>query len=144
MAKKEYIYNANIIRVIDGDTYEAKVDLGFSIAFNLTIRLNNIDTPEVYGPKKREELAHGLHASARIRALLEGKDVVIKTEKTSAGIYGRYGADVAVGGFDVRQFIIDNHLEKRDNYKDYCPECSSKDLKNGGCNECGAVWIEEV
>lgn len=41
-----YIYNASLIRIVDGDTIEAMVDLGFFTWKKVTIRLYGIDTPE--------------------------------------------------------------------------------------------------
>jgi len=46
MIKNNYIFNARIIKVVDGDTVDCILDLGFNIAFNTRLRLNGIDTME--------------------------------------------------------------------------------------------------
>jgi len=50
--KKTFIYNiSSIERVIDGDTIEAILDLGFNIFFKVSIRIDGIDTPEKNTPE---------------------------------------------------------------------------------------------
>jgi micrococcal nuclease len=62
--KPVYIYRAAFVEVIDGDTVDVQIDLGFKITAYERVRLNNIDAPESYGPT----------ASARGKA---AKDFVI-------------------------------------------------------------------
>ena len=45
--KTRYVYNAQIMRVIDGDSVEIIVDCGFGIAFRMKARLYSIDAPEM-------------------------------------------------------------------------------------------------
>ena len=91
-----YHYKAKVLRVVDGDTYDMEVDLGFGIKFNARFRLNGIDTPETWRPKSEAEREHGERATARVKELIEGKEATIYSYKL--GIYGRYSADV----FDER------------------------------------------
>lgn len=42
-----HIYSAKVLKVIDGDTIDADLDLGFRIHTNVRFRLNGIDTPEL-------------------------------------------------------------------------------------------------
>ncbi len=42
-----YTYNAKLVRVVDGDTVDLKIDLGFDIWINERVRLKDIDAPEV-------------------------------------------------------------------------------------------------
>ena len=84
-----YEYNAKILRVYDGDTVRADLDLGFGIWMrNQSIRLRGINTPELRG----EEKEAGFAARDRLRALLLQVDnkCVIKTVKDDQkGKYGR-------------------------------------------------------
>ena len=41
-----YEYNCGITRVVDGDTVDAEIDLGFDIVYKTRVRLHGIDTPE--------------------------------------------------------------------------------------------------
>ncbi len=67
MKNKPWVFPAVLIRVIDGDTIEAKVDLGFNIFFNEKFRLARIDCPEPRGANK----VKGLAASAYLDHLLK-------------------------------------------------------------------------
>lgn len=114
-------YTALITRVVDGDTFDAEIDLGFSITHRIRIRLAEVDTPETYRPKTLMEKAHGLEATSFVAGLIEGKVVVIETEKK--GKYGRYLAVIYVEDSDgtvnsLAQLLEDNDLLKRDNYTD--------------------------
>lgn len=90
-------YKARITRVIDGDTFEATVDLGFNVWIDATFRVLNLDTPETHRPSCKAEKIHGERAKARAKELLEGKELVIRTFKgDETGKYGRYLASVAL------------------------------------------------
>ena len=65
-------YNAKVIRVVDGDTVDALVDLGFSTFKKVRIRMMGINAPESR-TRDMEEKAKGLAAKIRLEELLEGK-----------------------------------------------------------------------
>lgn len=90
-----YEYNASLVRVIDGDTYEFRVDLGFGASFVEKFRLYGADTPEVYGKYASEE---GRTVSAVVKRIFAFNDPVltIKTFKDKKGKYGRYLVDVLI------------------------------------------------
>lgn len=111
---KMYTYKAKIIRVIDGDTFEAIIDLGFGVNFTTKLRLAEIDTPETYRPKTEGERAHGEAATAFVKDFIGDGYVTIKTSKQ--GKYGRYIAYVSVAGEDLTQLLIEHGFEKRDDY----------------------------
>ena len=86
-----YWYVAECVRVVDGDTVDLMFDLGMSTHRKERVRLYGVDTPEIYGVKKEsEEYAKGMQASSRVRELIEGKRVWVRTVKDSKGKYGRY------------------------------------------------------
>lgn len=58
-----YIYRATCHRVIDGDTYELDIDLGFKVYARITVRLRDVDAPEL-------PTADGLRAKAAAQSLL--------------------------------------------------------------------------
>lgn len=49
--KRVYIYRAAFLEVVDGDTIDVQIDLGFKVTIYERVRLNSIDTPEIFGPK---------------------------------------------------------------------------------------------
>lgn len=89
--KQEFIYKAIVDRVVDGDTYDVTVDLGFKIYHKIRLRLRGVDTPEVYGSKACEE---GRLASEFVKNLLENKTVIIRTYKNAPSSFNRWEADV--------------------------------------------------
>jgi len=82
--ERNWIYDAIVVKVVDGDTIDFNVDCGFHIQHNIRTRLYGIDTPETYteeGKLVRDWLRASLPIgmSVRIRTLLD------KTDK-----YGRW------------------------------------------------------
>jgi len=55
-------YTANVIRVIDGDTIEVMIDMGFGIKYTSKLRFLDFDAPETYRPSCQEEKEAGRHA----------------------------------------------------------------------------------
>ena len=112
-----YEYKAVITRVVDGDTYDAAVDVGFSITIKHRFRLAKIDTPETWRPRNEAEAKHGEKCNEFVRSLIENKEVILKTRKL--GIYGRYEADVTIlpSNEDLRTILVENGFEKRDSYE---------------------------
>jgi micrococcal nuclease len=94
MKKDSYVYNARTLNVVDGDTADFAVDLGFDTTLNLRIRLNGVDTPEIHS-KLIENRVRAQSAKRFVSDAILGKDVVLKTYKVDK--YGRYLADVFVG-----------------------------------------------
>ena len=89
-----YNYNCDVLLVVDGDTIDVEIDLGFKVYTKIRLRLNGIDTPEKHIIAQREK---ALAARDFLRAkLAEYKnECVIKSIKTEK--YGRWLADVFVG-----------------------------------------------
>jgi micrococcal nuclease len=83
-------YVRKVENVVDGDTIDVLIDLGFDILFASRVRLAGIDTPESR-TKDLAEKALGLEAKEYLKkSLKDAKSVVIKTEKMdSSEKYGR-------------------------------------------------------
>jgi micrococcal nuclease len=79
-----------VLRVVDGDTIDVDIDLGFDISFTSRVRLAGIDTPESRTTDKKEKVL-GLEVKQRLKELLsKSSSVVIRTEKPdSTEKYGR-------------------------------------------------------
>ena len=95
-----YIYRIKeIYKVIDGDTIDASIDLGFGIYLTRKIRLAGIDTPESRTTNIKEK-AMGLESKEWIKKTLEGaKDILIKTElPDSTEKYGRIIGHLFING----------------------------------------------
>ena len=81
-----YTYKAKLDRIIDGDTVDANIDLGFDISVHKRIRLAGIDSPESR-TRDLEEKEKGLASKARLEELL--KDGEFTLESKEVGKYGR-------------------------------------------------------
>jgi micrococcal nuclease len=83
-----YIYNATVTKVVDGDTIDALVDLGFDTWKQVRIRMNGMNAPESR-TRDLEEKARGLAAKARLKEILkENKNKFILVSH-GVGKYGR-------------------------------------------------------
>ena len=89
-------------KVVDGDTIDVDIDLGFSVSFFSRVRLAGIDTPESRTTDAKEK-ALGLEVKEKIKKeLAAAKDVVIKTEKPdSSEKYGRILGWIFLDGAEV-------------------------------------------
>ena len=112
--KDPYIYRIkSITKVVDGDTIDANIDLGFDISLTKRIRLAGIDTPESR-TKDQYEKKLGLQAKAWLKERLNfAKDIIIKTElPDSTEKYGRIIGHLYVNGEEVslnNQMIAEGH-----------------------------------
>jgi micrococcal nuclease len=91
-----------VTAIVDGDTIDVDIDLGFDISFYSRVRLAGIDTPESR-TKDKTEKALGLEVKERLKKILnEAKSIVIKTEKPdSTEKYGRILGWLYIDGSDV-------------------------------------------
>lgn len=101
MADKDpYIYRIkSVLKVVDGDTIDADIDLGFDISLTKRIRLAGVDTPESRTIDAKEK-ALGLEVKGWLKERLKfAKDVIIKTElPDSTEKYGRIIGHLYVNG----------------------------------------------
>jgi micrococcal nuclease len=95
-------YVRKVENVVDGDTIDVLIDLGFDILFQSRVRLAGIDTPESR-TKDLAEKALGLESKEYLKkALKDAKSVVIKTEKmNSTEKFGRILGWIYVNGDTV-------------------------------------------
>ena len=80
-------YRCKLLRVVDGDTIDVNLDLGFNVWHKARVRMLGIDTPESR-TRNLEEKALGLASKARLKALLKGNQVEIECSKEK-GKFGR-------------------------------------------------------
>jgi len=106
-----YEYACEVKRVVDGDTIDVVLDLGFDILHKSRVRLYGIDTPESR-TRNLDEKARGKMAGAYLKEAVEkGEKVVIQTKlKDSRGKYGRVLGNVVVDGVNINEAMIENFL----------------------------------
>jgi micrococcal nuclease len=109
-----YEYGCQVNRVVDGDTIDVDLDLGFDIIYKCRVRLYGIDTPESRTRNKDEKVRGKLAAKFLKDAILNGKNVILQTQlKDSKGKFGRVLASVVVDGININQRMVTNHLAVR-------------------------------
>lgn len=107
-----YEYEGTCLRVIDGDTIEAKVDLGFYVSTVKTIRIRGIDCPEVR-TKNLAEKRKGIRARGRVVELLDENKLKFKLISHSIGKYGRVVGDVILDQGDLGEVLVGEGHAKR-------------------------------
>ena len=99
-----YEYRCTVLKVVDGDTADVDIDLGFGIVLtDERVRLMGIDTPESRTSDKVEDL-FGELAKARLKELIEGKSgPILKTQinKDGEDMKGKFGR--ILGDFEVEK-----------------------------------------
>ena len=105
-----YEYSCKVKRVVDGDTVDVVLNLGFDIMYKSRIRLYGIDTPESR-TRNLDEKARGKMAGAFLKNAIDtGEKVVIQTKlKDSRGKFGRVLGNIIVDGININQLMIDNY-----------------------------------
>jgi micrococcal nuclease len=102
MPKNTNKYHAEVVRVIDGDTFEMMIELGFGVTQKFSVRLDGIDTPEVSTIKGRQ-------VKEFVRNLIEGKSVLVTDE--GAEKYGRARASIELAdGKDLTEYLIESKI----------------------------------
>ena len=104
-----WTYRAKVVRVIDGDTVDVDIDLGFGIwQKNERVRIMGIDTPESRTINKIEK-KFGLAAKAKLKSLLGPKPVlqttISKKGEDMKGKFGRVLGDFLVEGKKVTEIM---------------------------------------
>ena len=106
-----YEYGCTVERVVDGDTIDVILDLGFDIRFKSRVRLYGIDTPESRTRDKDEKVRGKMAATFLKNAVDKGTKIVIETKlKDSRGKYGRVLGNVIVDGLNINETMVINHL----------------------------------
>ena len=109
---EKYIYRGKLERVVDGDTVDALIDVGFDIWFKKRIRFKGVDTWESR-TRNLEEKALGLKAKARTKELLEkvsSKSGYFRIKSYGLGKYGRVLADIFIMDKDGKQWNVNETL----------------------------------
>ena len=104
-------YKINILRVIDGDTVDVDIDLGFSTWLKKQrIRLYGIDTPETR-TRDLDEKKYGKMATNFLLDTIKDAEVVaLRTYKDKKGKYGRILGEIICDGVNMNQVMVETHL----------------------------------
>ena len=105
-----YKYKCKIVKVVDGDTVDVDIDLGFGVWLRKQrIRMYGIDTPESRTSDPIEKI-YGKAATAFLVKWTNSGDLVLKTFKDGKGKYGRILGELWYGNtHNINQLLVDNH-----------------------------------
>ena len=103
-----YEYNCKVKRVVDGDTVDVLIDLGFDIAYASRVRLYGIDTPESR-TRDKDEKARGFISKDFLKSWLDKGSVVIRTRKDKKGKFGRVLGEMVVDNININELMIEEH-----------------------------------
>ena len=105
-----YEYKASLVKIVDGDTIDVDLDLGFEVVLKKQrIRLYGINTPESR-TRDLEQKKYGLAAKERLRELLEEADQILVTteiDKKARGKYGRILGTIFAGSININNLMVD-------------------------------------
>jgi micrococcal nuclease len=106
-----YEYNVEVIKIVDGDTVDVDIDLGFDVILrNQRIRLAGIDTPESR-TRDLTEKKFGYLAKEYVEEFLMGEDVILKCDKyDSTGKFGRIIGDLYVDDASLCEMLLESHM----------------------------------
>tara|TARA_B100000131_G_scaffold232364_1_gene224229 strand:- start:830 stop:1258 length:429 start_codon:yes stop_codon:yes gene_type:complete len=104
-----YRYKVNVVKVVDGDTVDVDIDLGFGMTYKKQrVRMVGIDTPE---SRTRDlvEKKFGKASKAHLKSILESGDIELVSH--DKGKFGRILGDLFIGSstFSVNQQMINDH-----------------------------------
>jgi len=110
----KFIYNAKLVRIVDGDTCDAMIDLGFDTWVKKRIRFMGVDTWESR-TRNLEEKKKGLAAKARLKTLLKevsSKPGFFRIKSHGLGKYGRILGELFIQDVEGNDININQQLIK--------------------------------
>jgi len=104
-----YEYRCEVVKIIDGDTVDVDIDLGFGVWLKKErIRMFGIDTPESR-TRDLEEKKYGLAAKEFLTKWLSAGNITLKTQKDAEGKFGRILGELWYGDVNINQKMIEEH-----------------------------------
>ena len=105
-----YEYRCKVRRVVDGDTVDIDIDLGFGVWLHKErVRIYGIDTPESR-TRDKEEKKYGLMAKEFVKQFVKGDSIKLTTQKYDAkGKFGRIHGDIIVDNKSLSDTMIQEH-----------------------------------
>lgn len=104
-----YVYKCKLLRIIDGDTLECNIDLGFNIWKKSTLRLKGIDAPELR-TKDLIEKEHAIESTEALKNLIltENTEGIFYIHSKKVDSFGRCLATVLLkSGLEVNTYLIE-------------------------------------
>ena len=112
-----YYYKVEILRVVDGDTVDVRMDLGFNVWHKCRVRLVGINAPESR-TRDKEEKKRGLAAKDWLINILESAQTDIEMQSHGFGKYGRVLGVLYINDVNINDLMVkEGHAEVYDGGK---------------------------
>ena len=109
--ERQYIYKAEVIRVIDGDTMDVRIDVGFDTHIYKRLRLLGVDTWEIRGEERERGLEAKYFVESRLK--ISRNSIWVQTIMDGEGKYGRLLAwvwtDTVLGPQNLNEALLENN-----------------------------------
>ena len=99
------MYSARVVRVVDGDTLDVDIEIGFNLTLRERVRLYGINAPETRSSDKIEKSKGMLAENFLVETLLDAQNYC-KLDIHGSGKFGRPLADVFVDGVNINLLLI--------------------------------------
>ena len=106
-----HYYEAKLVKIVDGDTIDVLIDLGFNIFIKKRVRLYKIDAPETRTRDLKEKKA-GLAAKKRLKALLKQNNGKFYLKSHGIGKYGRCLGEIFINNQNINNLLIEEGLAR--------------------------------
>ena len=108
-----YEYKCTVVKVVDGDTVDVDIDLGFGVWMRKQrIRMYGIDAPESR-TSNRLEKRYGIASKKFLIGMLDDKELILKTHKDAKGKYGRILGEIwrttDFADQSINEYMIEKH-----------------------------------
>ena len=100
----KYYYGVEVLRVVDGDTVDVRIDLGFNVWHKCRVRMVGINAPESR-TRDLEEKEKGLAAKEWLKERLDGTSVELQSQGT--GKYGRVLGEFYIDETNINQEMVE-------------------------------------
>ena len=100
-----FYYKIEVLRVVDGDTVDVRIDLGFNVWHKCRVRLMGINAPESR-TRDLEEKARGLAAKSWLIDILEHSKGEVELQSHGTGKYGRVLGELFVNGLNINETMV--------------------------------------
>ena len=106
-----YEYKAKIRRIVNGDTVDVDIDLGFDMILSKQrIRLYGIDAPESRTRDKEEKFYGKLAGQFLKDQCKKGSSITLRTHLDKKGKYGRILGEIIVDDVNINQLMVEQHM----------------------------------
>ena len=112
-----YYYKIELLRVVDGDTIDVRIDLGFNVWHKCRVRLVGINAPESR-TRDKEEKKRGLAAKSWLIDKLESAEDELEMKSYGVGKYGRVLGEIYINEVNINELMVkEGHAVKYDGGK---------------------------